>query len=199
KTSWPRRNWLILRRPPARPTAKPSRPECDSAGAQRSARRRTPRCARSTSSSPSPAFPITRSPDWPATSAMPAADPVRRRSRGFTLVEALVAVAILAMVALLAWRATAAMTDGEAHLAAESARWQRLDALLTRMEADMREAIPRNVRHGPGTEASWSAAPEDAAGNTLLIFSRAGADALDEPGAGGQRVAYRWRDGRVEV
>jgi len=130
---------------------------------------------------------------------MPAADPVRRRSRGFTLVEALVAVAILAIVALLAWRATAAMTDGEAHLAAESARWQQLDALLTRMEADMREAIPRNVRHGPGTEASWSAAPEDAAGNTLLIFSRAGADAFDEPGAGGQRVAYRWRDGRVEV
>lgn len=124
---------------------------------------------------------------------------MRYRSRGFTLVEALVAVAILAIVALIAWRATAAMTDGEAHLAAASARWQQLDALLTRMEADMREAIPRNVRHGASTEASWSAAPVDAAGNTLLVFSRAGPDALDEPGAGGQRVAYRWRDGRVEV
>lgn len=130
---------------------------------------------------------------------MPAADAMLRRSRGFTLVEALVAVAILAIVALLAWRATAAMADGEAHLAAESARWQHLDALLTRMEADMREAIPRSVRHGVRTEAPWSAAPEDAAGNTLLIFSRAGPDALDEPGIGGQRVGYRWRDGRVEV
>ncbi len=129
----------------------------------------------------------------------PATLRVARRARGFTLAEALVAVAILAIVALIAWRATAAMTDGEAHLAAESARWQQLDALLTRMEADMRRAIPRNVRHGPQTEVPWSAAPEDAAGNTLLVFTRAGPDALDEPGIEGQRVGYRWREGRVEV
>jgi general secretion pathway protein J len=119
--------------------------------------------------------------------------------RGFTLVEALVAVAILALVALLAWRATAAMTDGEARLAAESARWRSLDALLTRMEADMRRAIPRSVRRGPQTEAAWYAAPEDAAGNTSLVFTRAGPDAIDEPGSGGQRVGYRFRDGRIEV
>jgi general secretion pathway protein J len=119
--------------------------------------------------------------------------------RGFTLVEVLVAVAILALVALLAWRATAAMTDGEARLAAESARWQHLDALLARMEADMREAIPRSVRNGARAEAAWSAAPEDAAGNTWLVFTRAGPDAIDEPGSGGQRVGYRLRGGRIEV
>ena len=119
--------------------------------------------------------------------------------RGFTLVEALVAVAILAIVALIAWRATAAMTDSEAHLAAETARWRRLDALLTRMEADMREAVPRSVRHGASREVAWYAAPDDAAGNTSLVFSRAGPAALDEPGSGGQRVGYRLRDGRVEV
>jgi len=119
--------------------------------------------------------------------------------RGFTLIEALMAIAILALVALLAWRATAAMTDGETHLAAESARWQRLDALLTRLEADLREAVPRRARHGIAVEAAWSIAPEDAAGNTLLIFTRAGPEALDEPGIGGQRVGYRWRDGRIEV
>lgn len=126
----------------------------------------------------------------------------RRRqaaSGGFTLVEALVAVAILAMVALIAWRATAAMTDSEARLGQETARWRQLDALLTRMEADMREAIPRSVRHGAAREAAWYAAPVDSAGNTLLVFSRAGPDALDEPGSGGQRVGYRLRDGRIEV
>ena len=121
------------------------------------------------------------------------------RAGGFTLVEALVAVAILAIVALIAWRATAAMADSEAHLAGETARWRTLDALLTRMEADMREAIPRTVRHGASREVAWSAAPVDAAGNTTLVFSRAGPDALDEPGAGGQRVGYRLRDGRIEV
>jgi general secretion pathway protein J len=121
------------------------------------------------------------------------------RTTGFTLVEALVAVAILALVAMIAWRATAAMTDGEVRLSAESARWQRLDALLTRMEADIRTAIPRGVRGGGQVEPAWQAAPEDAAGDTALVFTRAGPDAIDEPGSGGQRVGYRLRDGHVDV
>lgn len=122
-----------------------------------------------------------------------------RSPRGFTLVEALVAIAILALVAVLAWRATAAMTDNEVRLAAETVHWQQLDALLTRVEADLRAAVPRPARNGPIVDAPWSLATEDAAGNTLLIFTRAGPNAIDEPGTGGQRVGYRWRDGRVEV
>lgn len=121
------------------------------------------------------------------------------RVAGFTLVEALVAVAILAIVALIAWRATAAMTDSEARLASETARWRQLDALLTRMEGDMREAIPRAVRHGPDLEPAWYASPDDADGNSALVFTRAGPDSLDEPGSGGQRVGYRLRAGRIEV
>lgn len=121
------------------------------------------------------------------------------RRRGFTLVEALVAVAILAIVAMIAWRATAAMTDSEARLAAESTRWRDLDALLTRMEADMREAVPRSVRHGAALEPAWVALPADAEGNSALAFSRAGPDAADEPGSGGQRVGYRLRAGRIEL
>ena len=122
-----------------------------------------------------------------------------RSARGFTLVEALVAVAILAIVATIAWRATAAMTDSEARLASESARWRRLDAVMTRMEADMRKAIPRSARHGGIVEPAWLAGPVDTAGNTTLVFTRAGPDAIDEPGSGGQRVGYRLRDGRIEL
>ncbi|HLX27107.1 MAG TPA: type II secretion system minor pseudopilin GspJ [Casimicrobiaceae bacterium] len=120
-------------------------------------------------------------------------------ARGFTLVEALVAIAILALVATIAWRATAAMTDSEARLTTESARWRQLDAMLTRMEADMREAIPRTVRHGTGSEPAWYARPADADGNSEVVFTRAGPSALDEPGSGGQRVGYRLRNGRIEV
>jgi general secretion pathway protein J len=123
----------------------------------------------------------------------------RDAHRGFTLVEALVAIAILGLVALLAWRATAAMTDSEVRLSAESARWQQLDALLTRVEADLRTSVPRRARYGALTEPAWSLAPEDAAGNALLVFTRAGPTAVDEPGTAGQRVGYRWRGGRIEA
>jgi general secretion pathway protein J len=122
-----------------------------------------------------------------------------RDARAFTLVEALVAMAILAIVALLAWRATSAMTDNEVRLAAESARWQQLDALLTRIEADLRASVPRSARQGLRAQAPWMLSPEDAAGNALLLFTRAGPDALDEPGIGGQRIGYRWRSGHVET
>ncbi|HEY3584261.1 MAG TPA: type II secretion system protein GspJ, partial [Casimicrobiaceae bacterium] len=35
--------------------------------------------------------------------------------------------------------------------------------------------------------------------NVALVFTRAGPDAPDEPGVGGQRVGYRLREGRIEV
>jgi len=122
-----------------------------------------------------------------------------RPARGFTLVEALVALVVLAIVAVLAYRGTAALTSGEAQLAAESARWRTLDAVFTRLEADLRQALPRPARNGARLEAAWSTQPADAAGNTALVFSRAGPEFALEPGAAGQRIGYRVRDGALEV
>lgn len=136
-----------------------------------------------------------------------------RSPGGFTVVEALVAIAILAIVAVLAWRATDALTGSEAAVSAESRRWQDLDALLARMEGDMREALPRVTEAGAylrtdagivaagavTTVAPGWAAALDANGDTVLVFSRAGASAPDEPGAGGQRVGYRLQGDRLEV
>jgi general secretion pathway protein J len=127
---------------------------------------------------------------------MPRADAARYA--GFTLVEVMVAVAIMALVATIAWRGTAAMTDAEAKLSTESARWQQLDALVARLEGDVRLALPRAARLGASREAAWTSV-DDAQGNTTLLFTRAGPEALDEPGVGGQRVGYRLHDGRIEV
>jgi general secretion pathway protein J len=123
----------------------------------------------------------------------------RSRESAFTLVEVLVAVAIMALVATIAWRGTAAMTDAEAKLAAESARWQQLDAFVARLEGDVRLALPRSARNGANREPAWWTSVDDAQGNSMLRFTRAGPDALDEPGVGGQRVGYRLRGGRIEV
>jgi len=118
--------------------------------------------------------------------------------RGFTLVEVLVALAILAITAALAYRGTAALVDGEARLTAEASRWRTLDAVFTRLEADLRQAQPRPIRVGSAREPAWLAATE-AHGSSAVVFSRAGPEFDVDPGAAGQRVGYRVREGALEV
>jgi general secretion pathway protein J len=120
------------------------------------------------------------------------------RRAGFTLIELLIALGILALVSVLGYRALAALTESEGRLAAEAAHWRNLDGMFARLEADMRAALPRDVRTGAGSEPAWLGA-SDAQGNADLRFSRAGAEFAIEPGSGGQRIGYRWRDGAVEV
>jgi len=125
--------------------------------------------------------------------------PAASRSTGFTLIEVLLALAIFGVISVLAYRATAALTDGEARLSAEAQRWRNLEALFTRFEADIRQAVPRDSRAGTRTEPAWLALQADAAGNAALVFSRAGAEFADEPGIAGQRIGYRLRGHAVEI
>lgn len=118
--------------------------------------------------------------------------------RGFTLVEILIALAILSLIATLGYRALASLTDSEVRLTAEAARWRALDGLFARLESDMRQALPREVRLGEAREPGWLA-EVDAAGNTELRISRAGPEFEPDPGAPGQRIGYRLRGDGVEI
>jgi general secretion pathway protein J len=120
-----------------------------------------------------------------------------RRSSGFTLIEVLVALAILAVFATFAWRATASLVEGETQLAAESRRWQGLDALFARIEGDVRAAVPRAVRVPGGREPAWtgSIGPD---GQSSFAFTRAGGDTA-EPGAEGIRIGYLLRGDTVLI
>jgi len=124
--------------------------------------------------------------------------PLPRRT-GFTLIEVLLALAIFGVISVLAYRATAALTAGEARLSAEAQRWRNLEALFARFEADIRQAIPRDSRAGARNEPAWLALQADAAGNAALVFSRAGAEFAGEPGIAGQRIGYRLRGHAVEI
>jgi len=122
----------------------------------------------------------------------------RTRVGGFTLLELLIALSILALLSLLGYRALVSLTDSEVRLSTETARWRSLDALFTRLEADLREALPRAARIGATSEPPWFGGV-DLDGNADLRFSRAGPEFALEPGSTGQRLGYRLRGGAVEV
>ena len=120
------------------------------------------------------------------------------RGAGFTLIEILIALAILALIAVLGYRATSSLAQSEVKLSAEAARWRAFDGMFARLEADMRAAQPRTARAGNSIEPAWVGAT-DAAGNATIRFSRAGTESAGEPGAAGQRIGYRLANGAIEV
>lgn len=120
-----------------------------------------------------------------------------KKCLGFTLIEALLALAIFGVIAVLSYRATASLSEGEARLAAEAQRWRTLETLFTRVEADFRQAVPRSARVGAAREPAWLGTTFD--GQSALVFTRAGSEFALEPGNAGQRVGYRLRDGTLEL
>lgn len=121
-----------------------------------------------------------------------------RRCRAFTLIEVLLALAILGVIAVLGYRAVAALSESEARLSAEATRWQTLDRFFARVEGDFRQAMPRPARFGETRMAAWIGS-EDPSGNSALEFSRAGPEFNLEAGSAGQRIAYAFSNGSVEV
>jgi general secretion pathway protein J len=121
------------------------------------------------------------------------------KAKGFTLVEALLALAIFGLVAVLAYRATSSMSEGESRLSQEAQRWRALETLFTRFEADIRQATPRSVRAGAGAgrEPAWLGTVYQ--GQSALVFTRAGSEFVLEPGPAGQRVAYRVTGDTLEI
>ena len=120
------------------------------------------------------------------------------RARGFTLIEVLLALLILGVIAVLGYRAVSSLSDSETKLSNEATRWRTLELFFSRLEGDLRQAMPRPARLDDTRMPAWIGSA-DVNGNSTLEFSRAGPEFTLEAGSAGQRLAYGFHDGTVEV
>ena len=93
-----------------------------------------------------------------------------------------------------------ALADGEAQLAAEAQRWRTLEAAvhaLPKRTFGRPSRADRAQRFRHRTRVARVAGGRR--GNAALVFTRAGAEFCDEPGAAGQRIGYRLRGHAVEI
>jgi len=112
------------------------------------------------------------------------------RQRGFTLLEVVVAVALFALVAALAYGGLQSVLDARAQMAEQAQRLARLQFAVGLIERDVRAAAARPVRDALGQRL-----PALIGTSTGIELSRHGhANALAQPRAEIERAAYSRRE-----
>jgi general secretion pathway protein J len=118
----------------------------------------------------------------------------RRRVHGFTLLELLVAVALMAILAVLSWRGLDSVLRSREHITAHTDETRAISVLFSQLDEDLRRSWP--LRH------------LDALGRRPVAFVRDDVDGpirldllreapVDSP-VRFERVVYRLREGVIE-
>jgi general secretion pathway protein J len=118
----------------------------------------------------------------------------RARQQGFTLLEVIVAVALFALVAALAYGGLDSVLSARAQLGEQAERLARLQFAVGQIERDVRAVAQRPVRDGFGQRQ-----PMLIGSSTGMELSRHGyGNALEAARAEIERAAYRRVDDRLQ-
>lgn len=114
-----------------------------------------------------------------------------RTGQGFTLIELMVALAVFAIMAALAYSGLASVLQARNHVDQTLATIANLQGAIHRMQMDLEQAVPRSVRYAYGAQHPAMAGAPDRG----IEFTRAGwRNPLSLPRSQLQRVAYRVGD-----
>lgn len=116
---------------------------------------------------------------------------VLRSNRGFTLVEALVALSIFAVLAVVSYGVINELGSARETVAQETMQWRRITRLIERIESDITNVAPRPVRNQFGGDRP----PLDATGDGSFRLSRFPNPWDTRPTASIRRIGYR-REGK---
>lgn len=120
--------------------------------------------------------------------------------RGFTLIEVLVALSILAVMSFAAYRGLSALLDARDRVMEENRKWREMALFFSRVENDLDNTIPRPIRVQSGLSAPAMAGvpvvqnPDD----SPFAFTRSGYASHDGLLSAPQRVGYRLQNGVLE-
>lgn len=120
------------------------------------------------------------------------AQSLRRRPCGFSLIELLVAMTVLAALAAISFRGLSSILEAEARVQSETRRWNDVAAVMAHMSRDFSQAAARPARNAAGELVAAMILGKPRAGSAdELVITRLGdgegALALSDP----RRVGYR--------
>ena len=111
----------------------------------------------------------------------------RRNAAGFTLLEVLVALTLFSLFAITSYRALNAVLEAEMHSRGELARWQNLERIYSRIEADLQDAVV--VAPTPAEAHAAFFAERGDSGDAAFSLNRLLPDDVE---GGVQRVLFRF-------
>ncbi len=125
---------------------------------------------------------------------------MRFHSRGFTLIEVLIALTIFAVMSAFAYRGLTSILDARDRVAQENRKWREVSIFFARLEADLVNAVARDIRNSNNrTEAAFignATFAKETEGQ--LMFTRMGLPGASGTLAAPQRFGYRLKQGTVE-